>query len=382
MGLTETYAARVRDGQLEADAAQRACVNALARLADALTGYVLPGQRGFLDRLFGRAAPAEPPRGLYIWGEVGRGKTMLMDLFFHAAPVLHKRRVHFHAFMGEVHARIHALRQSATHNGDPVLPVAAALAQEATLLCFDECVVSNIADAMLLGRLFAALFAAGVVVVATSNVAPADLYKDGLNRALFLPFVALLEQHMAVVELAARTDFRLEKLAGWPVIHTPADAAARSALDRMFASLTGLQHGAPRTITVLGRALHVPQAANGVARFDFAQLCGQPLGPTDYLAIARDFHTLVLDNVPVIALDNSDVARRFITLIDTLYDHHVKLLMSAAAQPEALFAATTGREAFEFQRAVSRLSDMRSLDYLGAGHGRRGGIDTTGIVET
>lgn len=386
MDLSHSYASLVAQGRLEDDPAQRSCVARLEQLALALAAYQLPAQRGFLDRFFGLGHTSPPPRGVYIWGAVGRGKTMLMDLFFAGAPTLRKRRVHFHAFMADIHARIHVFRQheaqAATRNGDPVIAVAADLAQEVTLLCLDECIVTNIADAMLLARLFTTLLAAGVIVVTTSNVAPRDLYKDGLNRALFLPFIDVLEQQLDVVELAARTDFRLEKLAGGPVFHVPADAAARRALDRAFLGLAGHAQGTPLALRVLGRTVMVPQAAQGVARFDFSDLCAQPLGAADYLAIAQDFHTVILDAVPVIAADTADIARRFITLVDTFYDHHVKLLMSADAAPRELFAQGSGREAFESRRTVSRLIEMQSRDYLGAAHGRRRGVDTSGIAET
>ena len=377
MSLADRYTSLVEQGRLEDDPAQRACIEKLTQLTRALRGYVPAPRRSLLDRVLSRGPPL---RGLYIWGGVGRGKTMLMDMFFARAEIKPKRRVHFHAFMAEVHARIHAARQS--NAGDPVAPVAEALAQEASLLCFDEFVVTDIADAMLLGRLFQALFSAGVVVVATSNVPPQGLYRDGLNRSLFLPFIGLLEERMEVVELKARADFRLEKLSGWPIWHMPGDSAARKALDLMFLSLTGLEHGAPQELHVLGHALPVPQAASGVARFAFADLCERPLGPADYLELARAFHTLIIDDIPLISADNRNAARRFITLIDTLYDHRVKLLASAAGEPRALFQAGEGHEAFEFQRAISRLIDMRSADYLAQAHGRRAAAHVTGIVET
>ena len=378
MSLADRYTSLVAQGRLEDDPAQRACVEKLTQLTRALRGYVPAPRRSLFDRVLSRGGMA--PRGLYICGGVGRGKTMLMDMFFARAEIEPKRRVHFHAFMAEAHARIHAQRQGG--EGDPVAPVAEALAHEATLLCFDEFVVSDIADAMLLGRLFQALFAAGVVVVATSNTLPQGLYKDGLNRSLFTPFIALIEERMEVMELKARADFRLEKLAGLPVWLTPADAVARASLDKMFTSLTGVARGGARQLPVLGHALGVPQAADGVARLNFADLCERPLGAADFLALARDFHTVIIDAVPVISADNRNVARRFITLIDTLYDHHVKLLASAAAEPAALFVGGDSREAFEFQRTASRLIDMRSQDYLAGAHGRREAAHVTGIVET
>ncbi len=333
--------------------------------------------------------PVEAPRGVYVFGPVGRGKTLLMDLFFHAAPLKAKRRVHFHAFMAEVHARIHhwrVRRKAGEASGDdPIAPVAASLAAEAWLLCFDEFSVRDIADAMILGRLFGQLFAAGVVVVATSNVAPDDLYKDGLNRTLFLPFIALMGERLDIVALDARTDFRLEKLTRAPVFYSPADAAARAALDESFKRLTGHRHGEPLQIELLGRTLEVPQAWDGVARFSFDDLCRRPLGAPDFLAIAQRFHTLLIDGVRVMGADQRNEAKRFINLIDTLYDQRVKLIASAEAEPSALFLGEGGPEAFEFERTASRLIEMRSADYLARAHGGgdqpRSG-DMGGLVET
>ena len=341
-----------------------------------------------LSWLFGRRK-SETPRGLYIYGEVGRGKTMLMDLFFATAPVEKKRRVHFHAFMGDVHARIHAWRQlkkqHAVKGEDPIAPVAADLSQQATLLCFDEFVVTDIADAMILGRLFTALFADGVTVVATSNVAPRDLYKDGLNRALFLPFIDLLEDRMETVLLAAREDYRLTKLSRAGTWFFPADAPAKSKLDELFLALTGTAKGSPVDLPLLGRAVSVPEAAAGVARFDFRDLCEAPLGAADFLAIAETFHTVMIDDIRVMASGERNIVKRFITLIDTLYDGQVKVIASAAAEPMGLYTAEDGREAFEFQRTVSRLIEMRADTYLalphrGASRGRAG--DPGGLVET
>ena len=382
MNLTLRHAGLIAQGRLEDDASQRAVIARLDALSAALREYTPASNGGLLGWLAGRHPPL---RGLFIHGAVGRGKTMLMDLFFADAPVRLKRRQHFHAFMQDVHARIHAYRESQDlhgERGDPVAPVATDIAGEATLLCLDEFIVTDIADAMLLGRLMEALFMVGTVLVATSNVAPRDLYKDGLNRSLFLPSIALMEAHMDIVELAARTDFRLEKLAGETVYHVPADAAARQALDRMFAALAGGESGARLALDVLGRQLVVPLAAGGVGRASFDDVCRRPLGAADYLAVARRFHSVVIDDIPVIGADEHDVARRFITLIDTLHDHRVKLIASAAAQPDALFAATSGNEAAEFQRTVSRLIDMRSADYLAGAHGRGSRVDVAGIAET
>lgn len=384
------YNALVGTGAIERDPAQVAVVGRLDRLGRAIAERRLAHKSSTLGWLFGRrSGEGAAPRGLYIWGSVGRGKTMLMDLFFEACPARAKRRVHFHAFMGDVHERIHAHRQAVKRGeakgDDPIAPTAAALAEEATLLCFDEFTVSDIADAMILGRLFTALFAHGVVVVATSNVAPERLYEGGLNRTLFLPFLALLAERMEVVRLDARTDFRLEKLSGAPVYHVPADERAKAALDAAFRGLTGRARGDRAVLKVQGHALEIPDAAAGVARFGFADLCAKPLGATDYLAIARDFHTVVVEGIPRMGFGERNEAKRFIALIDTLYDHHVKLLASAEAEPSELYRADTGREAFEFDRTASRLIEMRSEAYLSVAHGRPdsgASGETTGLVET
>ena len=339
--------------------------------------------------LFG-SRKTDAPKGLYIFGGVGRGKTMLMDLFFALAPVERKRRVHFHAFMADVHVRIHAWRQAklrhAVKGDDPIAPVAEALAEDATLLCFDEFAVTDIADAMILGRLFTALFAEGVTVVTTSNVQPRDLYRDGLNRALFLPFIELLLTRVDVVELAAAQDYRLTKLAqAGATWFVPADATATTALDRLFLSLTGQAHGEPAALPLLGRTVPVPQAAEGVARFSFAQLVEQPFGAADFLALAQNFHTVMVDGVRVMAAGERNVVKRFITMVDAFYDGGVKLIASAAAAPAALYRADEGREAFEFDRTVSRLIEMQSDSYLALPHrgaSQRPSGSTGGLVET
>jgi cell division protein ZapE len=313
---------------------------------------------------------------------------MLMDLFFEASPVVRKRRAHFHEFMADVHDRAREFRQQlkdgAIADDDPIRLSAAAIAEESWLLCFDEFHVTDIADAMILGRLFARLFELGVVVVATSNVAPQDLYQDGLNRALFVPFIAMIEQHMEVVRLSARTDFRLEKLSGRKVWHVPADDAASAALDAAWRSLVGSASGVPQELTVKGRRLRVPRAAMGVARFFFHDLCEQPLAAADYLRIAHEFHTLIIDRIPAMGFDERNAAKRFIILIDTLYEHAVKLVASAAAEPEGLYRASNGFEAGEFKRTASRLIEMRSQSYLALAHGRRDSASGSneGIVET
>ena len=342
-----------------------------------------------LGWLFGaRRAAAPPPKGLYIWGSVGRGKTMLMDLFFETVEFEPKRRVHFHAFMADVHRRIFAWRQKKksgeVKGDDPIAPVAEDLAKEAALLCFDEFAVTDIADAMILGRLFQALWTRKIIVVATSNVDPADLYKDGLNRALFLPFIALIGENMEVMKLDSRTDYRQEKLGGAPVYHTPANAAADEALTKAFLALTGVEKGPPLRLPLLGREIFVPQAAGHVARFDYADLCKQPLGAADFLTIAENFHTLIVDRIRVIKAEERNEAKRFINLIDALYDQKVKLLASAEAEPDQLYKAAQGREAFEFDRAASRLIEMRSSEYMALPHGSGDVVsgEVTGLVET
>jgi cell division protein ZapE len=388
--ITARYAAGVAAGRIERDAAQLAVVGRLARLEDEIVEHRLARKSSSLGWLFGaRGAKPAPLKGLYIYGEVGRGKTMLMDLFYEASPVKRRRRAHFHEFMIDVHERVHALRQkmkAGEHaDQDPIELVAKDLAADAWLLCFDEFHVTDIADAMILGRLFTQLFARGVVMVATSNVAPADLYKDGLNRALFVPFIHMLEERMDVVRLASRTDFRLEKLAGMPVWYVPAGAAADAALDDAWQQLTRGNHGAAQQLPMKGRSIHVPRAAMGVARFSFHDLCEQPLAAADYLRIAHEYHTVILDHIPAMSFDNRNAAKRFIILIDTLYDMNVKLIASAGAEPDALYHADEGYEALEFQRTASRLIEMRSEDFLarphGAEHSRLSG-SSGGLVET
>ena len=296
---------------------------------------------------------------------------MLMDIFFASAPVARKRRVHFHAFMQEVHAAIHRWRQAdaATRGdgNDPIPPLARQIAAGATLLCFDEFQVTNVADAMILGRLFEKLFSRGVVVVATSNRAPDDLYKDGLQRDRFMPFIAMLKDRMNVMELSGNRDHRLRRFAGRGVYFTPPDAAARAALESAFADLTDGSPGKQTELIVLGRRLVVPRAAKEVAWFDFSALCAQPLGPPDYLALCDAFHTLIIEAIPIMNRDRRDEARRFTMLIDTLYDVHGNLVASADALPRSLYPEGDG--SFEFQRTVSRLNEMQSADYIAARRG-------------
>ncbi|MBE7198113.1 MAG: AFG1 family ATPase [Parafilimonas terrae] len=384
----ERYEALVASGAIERDPAQARLVRALDRLIQDLQRRKRASKTSALGWLFRRKDDAETPKGLYIWGSVGRGKTMLMDLFHEAAPEP-KRRVHFHGFMADAHERIHAYRQAlkagTVKGDDPIGPVADQLADEATLLCFDEFTVTDIADAMILGRLFGHLFRRGVIVVATSNVEPDRLYEGGLNRALFLPFIQTLKERVEILRLDSRTDFRLEKLGGAAVYHVPAGPEAQAALDAAFKGLTGKAKGQPTTITVHGRDVAIPEAAGGVARFGFDDLCRQPLGASDYMALARAYHTILLDGIPVMGEAERNEAKRFITLIDTLYDRHVKLVASADAEAQDLYTAETGREAFEFDRTVSRLIEMRSREYLALPHGKpdsEASGASTGLVET
>jgi cell division protein ZapE len=356
-GLLERYRELVSSGAIESDSAQRSAAERLDELAQALSDW-RPGRSGLLS-LFTRTATS-PPRGVYLHGAVGRGKTMLMDLFFASLTFQPRRRLHFHEFMAEVHERIAAARRNL--GGDPIPHVARQIADATRLLCFDELHVTDIADAMILGRLFQGLFAAQVVVVATSNAHPTNLYRNGLNRQLFLPFVDLVEDHMDILELDSAKDFRLEKLAGRQLYFTPANAKSRSELDKIWLRLTGAPGGQPTELEVKGRKVHVPLAARGVARFRFADLCEKPLGSLDYLQIARAFHTLLIEGIPVLNPARRNEARRFVNLIDTLYDHRVGLIASADAEPAALYPSGDGADLF--QRTASRLMEMRSEAYL------------------
>jgi cell division protein ZapE len=361
------YRARRRAGQLEADPVQQLAAEKLQSLHHALLHYQpASGRAGWRERLGLARQREEPPQGLYIFGGVGRGKSMLMDLFFASAPVEKKRRVHFHEFMLEVHDSLHRQRQEHANDGDVLAPLAERIAAEAWLLCFDEFHVSNIADAMLLGRLFAALLDLGVVVVATSNTAPDDLYRGGLQRERFLPFIELLKERLDILELDGPVDYRRNRIKGMTVYHQPIDAAAEAALADAFAQLTDGAAGSATTLTVQGRPLAVPQAAKGVARFRFADLCERALGAADYIAIATHFHTVIIADIPAMTPDQRNEARRFMTLIDALYEHKTNLICAAADAPDKLYAAGDG--ARDFKRTASRLIEMQSMAYLARPH--------------
>jgi len=346
-------------GELRPDPEQAAAAARLDALAVELEH---PRRTGLLRRRI------VAPRGVYLWGGVGRGKSMLMDLFFAHAAVERKRRVHFGAFMQEIHGRIAAERRKEA--GDPIPPVARALAEEARLLAFDEMMVTNSPDAMILSRLFTALIEAGVTVVTTSNRAPSDLYRNGLNREHFLPFIALIERRLDVFALNGPVDYRRDRLGAQDTWLVPNGAAATADLSAAFFRLTDHEVTEPipsEDLPVQGRTLHVPKALKGVAVFSFRRLCGEARGTADYLAVARRFHTVILVGIPVLGPENRNEAARFVSLIDALYEHKVKLLAAADAQPDALYPAGDGR--FEFERTVSRLEEMRSEDYLAQGHG-------------
>lgn len=367
--VRERYAALLAAGELRPDPDQERAVAALDRLAGELRPEVTKAPWA---RLFGKPPP--PPRGVYLWGGVGRGKSMLMDLAFASIPAERKRRVHFHEFMLEVHERLRAER--AKEEGDPIPPVARAIAAEARLLAFDEMVINNAADAMILSRLFGQLLENGVTVVTTSNRPPSDLYLGGLNRELFLPFIGLLERQLDVVPLNGPTDYRLQRLGGFPTWYVPNGPEATQALSAAFFRLTDYppedRANVPSEDIPVpgGRTLHVPKSLKGVAVFSFRRLCGEPRGAADYLAVARRYHSVILVGIPVMGPDRRNEAARFITLIDALYEHKVKLLAAADSAPEALYPAGDG--AFEFERTASRLIEMQSKDYLAAGHGEGG----------
>ncbi len=373
-GLLDRYHALVAAGELRPDPEQAAAAARLAQLQDALEAGAPTA--GLIGKLFARKAPASP-RGVYMWGGVGRGKSMLMDLFHDTLSIAEKRRVHFHAFMLEVHALLREERKK--ESGDPIPPVAAAIARGLKVLAFDEMVVNNSADAMIMSRLFTALILTErVTVVTTSNRAPSDLYKDGLNREHFLPFIALIERELDVLPLNGPVDYRLDRLAGMATWHVPIGDAATAQVREVFFRLTDYPpedaaHVPTAELDVGGgRRLHVPKSLKGVAVFSFRRLCGEARGAPDYLAIARAYHTVFIVGIPTLGPDQRNETARFVTLIDALYEHRVKLIATAAAQPEALYPAGAGGNAsgrFEFDRTVSRLMEMQSHAYLALGHG-------------
>jgi cell division protein ZapE len=362
--LRSAYRQRLAQGDIQPDTAQAGAVEALARLEGDLNAA---GEPGFFRR-------PKALRGVYLWGPVGRGKSMLMDLFFDSAPAHKKRRIHFHAFMAQTHRLIDAWRkgdaaarkaQFGQHRGDdPIPPVASAVAEDARLLCFDEFQVSDIADAMILGRLFEALTDQGVTFVMTSNRPPDDLYKNGINRQLFEPFIAMLKAKLDIVAVRGPKDFRLDRLTGARTWLSPIAPQTEAAFDALWASMLDGQAETGASVEVLGRKMHFPRAAGGLLRCTFASLCGQALGPQDYLAVAERFHTVFLEGVPLLTPEKRDAAKRFVTLVDALYEAGAKLVGLAAGGPDELYPAGDG--AFEFERTASRLHEMQSADYLSA----------------
>ncbi|MEX0285775.1 MAG: cell division protein ZapE [Paracoccaceae bacterium] len=347
--LKQIYADKVASGALTSDPAQVEVIPEFDRIR---AGLMAPVRRGLF-----RKAP-EPPKGLYLWGGVGRGKSMIMDLFVESLADVPARRVHFHAFMQEIHAAMHEVRKTGVD--DAIAPVAADVAASVRVLAFDEMQITDITDAMIVGRLFEALFADGVVVVTTSNRHPDDLYKDGLNRQLFLPFIDLLKDRMVVHELVSPTDYRQNRLQDSAVYFSPVNAACREQIAAIWTDLTG-GTAEPLTLHVKGREVRIPAFRNGVARATFFDLCGQPLGPADYLALAETTKVLVLEDIPQLSRSNFNEAKRFVTLIDALYEARVRLIASAAAQPEMLYVE--GEGTFEFERTASRLREMQSNDW-------------------
>ena len=360
-GLLPVYRAKLAGGALREDTAQRLAVEKLQLLHTRLADYQPETPKKVRLGIFGwgreRMESRDVP-GLYMYGGVGRGKSMLMDMFFEHSTIMPRRRVHFHAFMQEVHNGIHAARKTGIE--DPIRPVADAIADSATLLCFDEMQISDITDAMIVGRLFERLFERGVVIVTTSNRHPDDLYKDGLNRHLFLPFIEMIKSRLEIHHLESETDHRQKRLSGMKVYHCPLGADATAALDQAWNDLAGGQ-GDPLHLDVKGRDVTIPRYLNGVGRAGFADLCEKPLGPGDYLALTEVLRVLILDDIPILQREKNNEAKRFVTLVDALYEGRVRLLCSAAAAPEALYPAGTG--AFEFERTASRLTEMRSADW-------------------
>jgi cell division protein ZapE len=372
------YRRRLAEGEIQPDPAQELAAEKLESLHHALAGYEpAAGRSGWKERFGLARRRMEPPQGLYLYGGVGRGKSMLMDMFFRSAPIQRKRRVHFHAFMQEVHGALNKRRRreaDETLRGRPrpragddvVQDVARGFAADAWLLCFDELQVQDIADAMILGRLFEAFFDAGVVMVATSNRPPRDLYKDGLQRELFVPFIKLIEQKLDVLHLEAARDYRLESMRMMDVYLTPLGPDSDARLEAYFRKLTRGAEVGPETLMVNGRKLEVQRASDDIAYMSFEELCARPLGAADYLSLAQKYDVLVLSGIPHLEPENRNEAKRFVTLIDALYEHGTKLICSAAKPAEQLYPAGDG--SFEFERTVSRLHEMRSEAYIGSEH--------------
>lgn len=358
--MLSAYLECLARGDLKPDAAQQTVAERLDRLSSELQNYSPRKTNGFLGKIFGKPEP--PPMGIFLWGAVGCGKSMLMDLFFEQAPIAAKRRVHFHAFMQDVHARLHRLRKQ--HAADDAIDtVAEELSRDAVLLCLDEMQIADIADAMIVGRLFAALFERGTVVVTTSNQPPDGLYRNGLNRQLFLPFIAMLNNHLDVVSLNGESDYRLGRIKGYETFITPLGPETDARVQRLWERLTDTQSGLSQAIELQRRQLIVPQAARGVARFGFTDLCQQPLGPADFLAIAKTFKTVIVEHIPELTPERRNEAKRFVILIDALYDARTHLIASSAVPPEAIY--TSGDHSFEFARTVSRLHEMQSASWWG-----------------
>jgi cell division protein ZapE len=367
-GPIHVYRRLVREGEWQADPVQELAAEKLQLLSVKLRGHDPQTIKGWA-KIFGRGRNTEAPQGVYFYGDVGRGKTAMMDVFYNSVDVTRKRRVHFHAFMLDVHARIHTWRQLAKSGGtegDPIPPVAKDLAQISWLLCFDEFQVSDTADAMILARLFKALFDNGVVVVTTSNRPPDDLYLGGLNRELFLPFIDILKSKLDVLQLDGGQDYRLARLKQSPVYFTPLNEKSEAEMDTAFDLLTDHTAPQPRILHVQGRNITAPVTVQGIARFGFAALCEQPLGAADYIEIAQQFHTVFLDHIPRLTLDKRNEARRLINLIDVLYDHRVNFICSADSPPGEIYIEGEGK--FEFARTESRLIEMQSEEYLGEPH--------------
>jgi cell division protein ZapE len=374
-GPAANLAARRAAGEVHPDPVQERVVLRLQAVYDRLSAAAAehPAKPGLLARLGLVRAPKPPdgPHGLYIWGPVGRGKSMLMDLFFADAPVAKKRRVHFHEFMLEVQARLHNRREKLAAEGAPpeadtIVPISREIAQQTRLLCFDEFQVTNIADAMILARLFETLFGEGITVIATSNRKPDDLYKDGLQRDRFLPFIDLIKERLEILELGGEHDYRLDRLRNFDAYLTPSGAWANAKLDEAFRALSGGADGEPRVLRTQGRDVDIPRAAPGVAMAHYLDWCAKPMGAADFLCIAEHFHTVIVADIPKMGPDSQDKASRFVTMIDTFYEKKVKFICSAATAPSGLYVEGDG--AFEFQRTVSRLMEMQSPEYLALEH--------------